>query len=61
MVLRAEQGWTQQDWADRLGITRQSVASIEKGKYSLSLKLAVEISKVFNKRLEEVFLIEYDN
>lgn len=54
-VLRAERKWTQQDLADRLGITRQTVASIENGKYSLSLKLAFEIARVFEVNLLDVF------
>lgn len=54
-VLRAEKNWTQQELAKKLNITRQSVASIEKGKYSLSLSLAFKIAREFEVDLSEVF------
>lgn len=54
-VLRAERNWTQQDLARKLGVTRQTISSIEKGKYSLSLKLAFEISEIFEVELLDVF------
>jgi len=54
-VLRAERDWTQETLATKLDITRQSVASIEKGKYSLSLELAFRIARTFNVDLIEVF------
>jgi putative transcriptional regulator len=46
---------TQQELADKVNVTRQTIASIEKGKYSPSLELAFKIALVFNKPLEEVF------
>jgi putative transcriptional regulator len=46
---------TQQELADQVNVTRQTIASIEKGKYSPSLELAFKIALVFNKPLEEVF------
>ena len=46
---------TQQDLADRVGVTRQTIAAIEKAKYSPSLEVAFRIAHVFNKPLEEVF------
>lgn len=54
-VLRAERNWTQQDLAKKLGVTRQTISSIEKGKYSLSLKLAFEIAEIFEVELLDVF------
>ena len=54
-VLRAEKNWTQQELAKKLNITRQSVAAIENGKYSLSLSLAFKIARVFEVDLSEVF------
>lgn len=54
-VLRAERNWTQQDLAKKLGVTRQTISSIEKGKYSLSLKLAFEISEIFEVELLDIF------
>jgi putative transcriptional regulator len=46
---------TQQELADKVNVTRQTVASIEKGKYSPSLELAFRIALIFDKPLEEVF------
>jgi putative transcriptional regulator len=57
-VLRAEHGWSQQDLADRLGVSRQSVNAIEKGRYDPSLPLAFTIADVFDLPIEAVFLRE---
>ena len=57
-VLRAEQAWSQQDLADRLEVSRQSVNAIETGKYDPSLPLAFRIADVFGMRIEEIFLRE---
>lgn len=46
---------TQQDLADRIGVTRQTVAAIEQGKYSPSLEAAFRIAQVFKVPLEAVF------
>ncbi len=55
-VLRAEHGWSQQDLADRLGVSRQSVNAIETGRYDPSLPLAFAIADVFGLAIEEIFL-----
>jgi putative transcriptional regulator len=57
-VLRAEHGWSQQDLADRLGVSRQSVNAIEKGRYDPSLPLAFTIADVFGLPIEAIFLRE---
>ena len=57
-VLRAERDWTQADLADRVGISRQAVISIEKYKYIPSLELAFNIAKAFNVSITEVFIQE---
>lgn len=57
-VLRAERDWTQADLADRAGISRQAVISIEKYKYTPSLELAFTIAKVFGVSITEVFIQE---
>ena len=54
-VLRAERDWSQQDLADRLEVSRQSVNAIEKGRYDPSLPLAFKISDVFGLTIEEIF------
>jgi putative transcriptional regulator len=46
---------TQQELADRVGVSRQTIVAIEKGNYSPSLELAFRIALEFNKPLEEVF------
>ena len=55
-VLRAERRWTQSDLAHELGVTRQTIAAIENGKYLPSLELAFEIAYVFDKNIQEVFI-----
>lgn len=49
---------TQQDLADRIGVTRQTVIAIEQGRYSPSLEAAFRIARVFGAPLEEVFQFE---
>lgn len=48
-------GMTQAELADRLGVTRQTIIAIEKGKYSPSLEMAFQIAAVFEVELGEVF------
>jgi putative transcriptional regulator len=55
-VLRAERSWSQQDLAERLEVSRQSVNAIETGKYDPSLPLAFRIAEVFALPIEEVFV-----
>lgn len=55
-VLRAERDWSQQDLADALGVSRQSVNAIETGKYDPSLPLAFRIADVFNLAIEAIFI-----
>lgn len=54
-VLRAEKDWTQADLADKVGISRQAVISIEKYKYTPSLELAFKIAEAFHVSIDEVF------
>tara|TARA_A100001391_G_scaffold200327_2_gene184671 strand:- start:315 stop:545 length:231 start_codon:yes stop_codon:yes gene_type:complete len=49
---------TQQSLALRVGVTRQTIAAIEKSKYSPSLELAVLIARALGKPLDEVFIVE---
>jgi putative transcriptional regulator len=55
-LLRAEQGWSQQDLAGRLEVSRQSVNAIETGKYDPSLPLAFRIAELFEAPIEEIFV-----
>lgn len=54
-VLRAERAWSQADLADRLGVSRQTINALERGKYDPSLPLAFRIAKVFGMTIEEIF------
>ncbi|MBX7541647.1 helix-turn-helix transcriptional regulator [Qipengyuania sphaerica] len=54
-VLRAMRDWSQQDLADRLEVSRQSVNAIETGRYDPSLPLAFRIADVFEMPIEEIF------
>ena len=54
-VLRAERSWSQQDLADRLQVSRQSVNAIETGRYDPSLPLAFRLGRLFNLPIESIF------
>ena len=54
-MLRAERDWSQQDLADRLQVSRQSVNAIETGKYDPSLPLAFRIAELFALPIEDIF------
>lgn len=54
-ILRAEREWSQQDLADRLQVSRQSVNAIETGRYDPSLPLAFRIAAVFDLAIEQIF------
>ena len=54
-VLRAEKGFTQEDLAEKVGVTRQTILAIEKNKYVPSLLLAFRIAREFGLEVEEVF------
>ena len=55
-VLRAERDWSQAELADRLAVSRQTVNSIETGKYDPSLPLALRIGRLFGQPLEQIFI-----
>ena len=55
-VLRAERDWTQAQLARRLEVSRQTVNAIETGKYDPSLPLAFRIARLFDQRIEDVFI-----
>ena len=55
---RARYNLSQQELAQRVGVRRETIVFLEKGKYNPSLKLAYEISKVFNQPIESIFTFE---
>ena len=54
-VARVEKGWTQQDLANRVGATRQTIGLIEKGQYNPTLSLCRRIAKALNRTLDQLF------
>jgi putative transcriptional regulator len=57
-VLRAERRWSQADLAERVGVSRNSINSVENGKFDPSLPLAFRIADAFGLPVEQVFLRE---
>ncbi|AEH24101.1 helix-turn-helix transcriptional regulator [Pyrococcus yayanosii] len=58
--LREARGLTQEELAKALGVTRQTIIAIEKGKYDPSLRLAFKIARFFGVKIEDVFIYEGD-
>jgi putative transcriptional regulator len=56
--LRLERDWTQKELGSRLGMSRQAIIAIENGKFDPSLKLAMRLSRLFKKRVEDVFQLD---
>ncbi|MBQ8550966.1 MAG: helix-turn-helix transcriptional regulator [Clostridia bacterium] len=57
-TLRKEKGLTQDDLAMAVGVTRQTIISLENGKYNASLQLAFKISSFFGEPIENVFIFK---
>ena len=57
---RKAQGMTQQQLAALLGVSRQTIISLESGKYNPSILLAHKIAQTFGVRIEDIFLFEED-
>ena len=60
-VARIQVNLTQQQLAEKVGVTRQTISLIEKGKYNPTLKLCLEICYAVNKTLDEIFWIERES
>ena len=58
--LRKANKSSQAELADEMGVTRQTIISLEKGRYNASLELAFKIARYFGKTIEEVFIFEED-
>ena len=59
--LRARYNLTQEELAEKVGVRRETILFLEKGKYNPSLKLAHNIAKVLKSNIEEVFIFEEDS
>lgn len=57
-TLRTERGWTQEQLGKRVGVSRQSINSIERNRYVPSLPLALKFARVFERPTEEIFSLE---
>jgi putative transcriptional regulator len=58
--LRTGRGWTQQQLAEAVGVSRQSINSIERNRYVPSLLLALTFSRVFSCSTDEIFTLEVE-
>ena len=58
---RKERGMTQQQLAAALGVSRQTIISLENGKYNPSILLAHAIARLFSAQIEDIFLFEEDD
>ena len=58
--LRKANKISQAELADEMGVTRQTIISLEKGRYNASLELAFKIARYFGKTIEEVVIFEED-
>ncbi|MGA7303267.1 MAG: helix-turn-helix transcriptional regulator [Rhodothermales bacterium] len=56
--LRTQRGWTQQELADATGVSRQSINSIERERYTPSLQLALTFARVFECATDDIFILE---
>ena len=58
--IRKEQGIRQEEFARSMGVSRQTISSLENGRYNPSIMLAHKIAKYFGMSIEEIFIFEED-
>ncbi|WP_077212764.1 helix-turn-helix transcriptional regulator [Bacillus dakarensis] len=58
--MRAKHNLTQDELAERLEVSRQTIISLEKGRYNPSIMLAFKLSRVFKCQIEDIFIYEED-
>ncbi|MBQ3256738.1 MAG: helix-turn-helix transcriptional regulator [Oscillospiraceae bacterium] len=58
--IRKERGIRQEEFAKALGVSRQTISSLENGRYNPSIQLAFKIARYFDMTIEEVFIYEED-
>lgn len=56
--LRAQRGWTQQELADQVEVSRQTIISLENGRYNPSILLAFRLAKLLSEPIENIFIYE---
>ncbi|NPC92282.1 helix-turn-helix transcriptional regulator [Bacillus sp. WMMC1349] len=61
MEYRKQMGYSQDKFAEKLGVSRQTIISIEKGKYNPSLPLALVIAKIFKTSVENIFSLDEED
>jgi putative transcriptional regulator len=54
--LRASKGWTQQELGERVGVSRQTIISLERGRYNPSIQLAFRLARQFEVKIEDLFI-----
>ncbi len=59
--IRKQKGITQEDFAKSLGVSRQTISSLETGKYNPSIFLAHKIARYFDMRIEQVFIFDEED
>ena len=59
-TIRKERGIRQEEFAKALGVSRQTISSLENGRYNPSIQLAFKIARYFDMTIEEVFIYEED-
>lgn len=59
--LRNEKGWTQQELAEKVEVSRQTIISLENGRYNPSILLAFKLARLFKKPIESIFIDDEEN
>ena len=59
-IFRAMHDLTQEDLAEKVGVTRQTINAIEKSKYNPSLELAFKLARLFDVKIEDIFVYDAD-
>ncbi|MBW6473515.1 MAG: helix-turn-helix transcriptional regulator [Anaerolineaceae bacterium] len=54
--MRNQMGWTQQELADRVEVSRQTIISLENGRYNPSILLAFRLARLFRVKIEDIFI-----
>jgi len=60
-VLRAERNWSQQELANRVGVSRQAINAVETGRFDPSLPLAMKLARTFRTSVETIFELEQND